>query len=112
MAINSLTETEKDYQYSQGFLERWVELGQTSKPPLPKQIGEHLKVLADGLKAYREKYVAIQEDFDRLNDLYSRLVGLSAQYLETIRFQKEQIDQTLIEQQREFHTRQTPLIET
>lgn len=110
MGINQLTNAELDYQYSQGFLERWLEI---ITPAPPKQIKEHLDVLVGGIKAYREKYISIQEDYNKLNELYIKLAGLSAQYLETMKQQREQIDQELIEQQREFHHKERPpFIET
>lgn len=116
VGINQLTNAELDYQYSQGFLERWLEI---ITPAPPKQIKEHLDVLVGGIKAYREKYISIQEDYNKLNELYIKLAGLSAQYLETMKQQREQIDQELMEQQREFHHKETtprnrprPFIET
>lgn len=105
MAINQLTDAERDYQYSQGFLEHWLEI---TTPTPPKQIKEHLDVLVGGIKAYREKYISIQEDYNKLNELYTKLAGLSAQYLDTMKQQRDQLDQELIEQQREFYHKETP----
>jgi chromosome segregation ATPase len=105
--IRSLTEPEQDYAYSQGFLETWLK-------DAPKQVKEHLQVLVDGISAYREKYISIQEDYKQLQDNYNRLTATSAQYLEFMRQQKEQIDQALIDQQRPFHKsgEPPPYIET
>lgn len=113
MAINPLTEAEKDYTFSLGFLQEWLK-------DAPAAVKEQLATLASGVTAYREKYVSIQEDFDKLNAQHNQLLQSSAQFLEFMRQQKERIDQTeaLIEEQKGDHnwTRERrglpPFIET
>jgi len=106
MAIAPLTEVELDYGYSQGFLETWLEKA-------PAQVKENLTVLVGGISAYREKYLLVQKDFNDLQRRYNELMAQSAQYLQFIQQQKELIDNTLIETQREFHHREEkPTIET
>lgn len=94
--LKQVTEVEQNYFYSQGFLEEWLKNA-------PIQIKEHLAVVVGGIGAYREKYISIQEDYAKLQTQYNTLMATSAQYLEFMRQQKEQIDQALIDQQREFH---------
>jgi hypothetical protein len=93
---NQLTEVEQDYSFSQGFIEEWLK-------DAPQQVKEHLATLVSGIIAYREKYVAIQEDYDKLLQRYNDLTAVSAQHLEFMRQQKEQLDQALIENQRGYH---------
>jgi hypothetical protein len=108
--LQPLTDAEKDYAYSQGVLEGWLE--KLEPPKVKKELTEHLSILIAASSSYREKYLSIQEDYDRLLKQYNMLMGTSAQYLEVMQQQKEQIDQQLIEQQREFHTRpQTGVID-
>jgi|SRR6266850_2385208 len=104
--VKQLTEVEQDYSYSQGFIEEWLK-------DAPKQVQEHLQILAAGLTAYREKYLSIQEDFDKLQQEYNRLMATSAQHLEFMRQQKEQLDEALIREQRVYQKEGTEgMIET
>lgn len=103
--MKKLTEVEQDYSYSLGFLEQWLK-------DAPKQVLEQLAVLASGIKAYREKYVSIQEDHDNLLARYNTLTAQSAQYLQFIQNQKELLDQALIDSQREFHQKDRTEIDT
>jgi hypothetical protein len=107
--LQPLTEAERDYAYSEGLLQAWLD---KTPEPARKQLLEHLQIMAGAISAYREKYIGIQADYERLQTLYNNLMAASAQYLQVMQQQKEQIDQQLIEQQREFHTRpQTGLVD-
>ena len=64
---------------------------------------DNLKVLSDGVNFYRQKYLDIQEDYARLLDNYNRLTAQSAQFLQYSQELKNQIDQMLVDDQREFH---------
>jgi hypothetical protein len=105
--VNQLTEVEQDYSFSQGFIEEWLK-------DSPKQVKEHLATLVSGITAYREKYVTIQEDYDKLLQRYNELTAVSAQHLEFMRQQKEQLDEALVREQRQYHTSsaESGLIET
>jgi hypothetical protein len=94
--VKQLTEVEQDYAFSFGFIEEWLK-------DAPSQVKEHLATLTAGITAYREKYIAIQEDFDRLQQEYNRLMATSAQHLEFMRQQKEQLDEALVREQRAYH---------
>lgn len=88
--------TEQDISFAQGFIEEWLK-------DSPAQVKEHLKVLADGVVFYREKFLVVEEDYTKLLDRYNQLTALSSNYLAALSQQKEQIDSLLIETQREFH---------
>jgi len=93
--INALTEPEQDYSFSQGFLEEWLK-------DAPKQIKDHLATLISGVSGYREKYLASQEDYNKLLVQYNQLIATGAQYLQFIQQQKEQLDEALIREQRAY----------
>lgn len=99
--LKPLLEVEKDYAYSLGFIQEWLK-------DAPAQVREHLTIVESAVSGYRESYVSAQEDYTKLNDLYTKLTALSAGYLETMRQQREQIGQLLAEQQEEFHTKERP----
>lgn len=105
--INRLTEVEQDYSFSQGFIEEWLK-------DAPKQVKEHLATLISGIKAYREKYVSVQEDYDKLLVQYNQLMATSAQHLEFMRQQKQQLDEALVREQQAYRKEGTesPFIET
>jgi chromosome segregation ATPase len=105
-----LQEVELDYSYSQGFLESWFD-GEKSEN-VKKQLKEHVVILAAGVSAYREKYLAAKEDLNDLQQKYNQLMATSAQYLDFMRQQREQLDAALTEQQRPFHQRDEDIIET
>jgi hypothetical protein len=91
-----LTQSQQDFAYAEGFLISWLK-------DSPVQIREHLKTLSDGISFYREKLDQSREDYRSLLDKYNQLMGLSSQYLELMKQQKDIIDQNLIDSQREFH---------
>lgn len=92
-------QNEQDIAYSKGFLETWLK----GDPKTPPQILEHLKVVSEGLIYYREQYIDAKEDLQDLQEKYNSLVAVSAQHLEFMRVQKEQLDQALMDSQREYH---------
>lgn len=93
-----LSEKELDISHVQGFLEEWLKNE-------PVQVKDALNVLIQGVEHYRQKYLDAQEDYNVLSENYSRLTSLSAQYLQHAQQQKEQLDQFLADDQREFHRR-------
>lgn len=94
--MESLNEKELDISMAQGFLEEWLK-------DAPAAVKEHLELLVSGISFYREKCSEAQEDRSRTLDIYNQLVAQSALYLQSMQQQREQIDQLLIETQREFH---------
>jgi hypothetical protein len=94
--IRSLSEVEQDYAFSQGFIEEWLKNA-------PSQVKEHLAIFVSGLQAYREKFLSIQEDYDSLLLKYNQLTATSAQYLQFIQTQKQQLDEALIREQQAYH---------
>src|SRR5712664_4923930 len=104
--IKHLTAVEQDYSFSQGFIEEWLK-------DAPKQVKEHLAILLEGISSYREKYLSIQEDFDKLQREYNRLMATSAQQLAFMSQQKQQLDEALIREQRAYQEKGTEhLIDT
>lgn len=88
-----LDETDKQIAFSQGFIEKWLDLD----PKTPVQIKEHLGTLANGVSSYREKYLLVQEDLDDLRKKYTELTALSSSYLQIIQKQKELLDENKLE---------------
>ena len=98
----ALNEKELDFGYAEGFLIEWLKGS-------PAQVKEHLDVLVEAIKFYKGKLADAETDLRNANDKYSALMLQSAQYLELLGQQKELIDQNLIENQREFHTKEREL---
>jgi hypothetical protein len=98
----SLNEEELDYGYSEGFLKTWL---QKAHP----QVREHLDILVSGIAYYRKKLAAAEQDLLATNARYNALTVQTATYLEFMSQQRELLDQTLIDNQREFH-KQEPQI--
>jgi hypothetical protein len=96
--MEGLNVTERDIAYAEGFLEKWLDDEEAPKPVL-----EQLKVLADGVRTYRSRLEEQHADLADLQSKYNSLTGLQAQYLGLMAQQKEQIDQLLVETQKEFH---------
>jgi hypothetical protein len=94
--MEPLNDQELDTSFAQGFLEQWLK----DEPPA---VLDNLKTMVDGVKFYRQKYLDIQSDYAILQDHYNRLTAQSALYLQHMQQQKEQMDQLLIDDQREFH---------
>jgi hypothetical protein len=105
--LRPLAEVEKDFAYSQGFLETWVD---GENPQVRAHLKEHLDKVVAGMTWYRENYKTLQEDLTNLRGQHNALTVTSAQYLQVIQQQKELIDQQLIDSQKEFH--QGKFIET
>lgn len=109
--IKQLTVAEQDYSFSLGFIEQWLK--GAKNPPTPSQVMEHLTILSEGIATYREKYIAVQEDYDKLQGEYNRLMATSAQHLEFMSQQKQQLDEALIREQRAYQEKGTEnLIDT
>jgi hypothetical protein len=111
--IKQLTVVEQDYAYSEGLIKGWVDgvfEGVLKNAPdnVKKQVKENLDILIEGISSYREKYVSIQEDYDRLQSEYNRLMATSAQHLEFMAQQKQQLDEALIREQRAYQTDEEP----
>jgi len=109
--LEPLNEVEKDYSYSTGLVESWLDFpcAKCGVKTTPAQVKENLSTLIAGISSYREKYLKIQEDYADLQQKYNQLMATSAQYLEFMRQQKQQLDEALIDQQREFHNREDSL---
>jgi dsDNA-binding SOS-regulon protein len=88
--------TIEDISFATGFIEEWLKNA-------PAQVKEHLRVLADGVTLYREMYGNAKDDYDSLLDRYNQLTALSANYLQMIKEQREQMNSLLADGQREFH---------
>ena len=98
----ALNEKELDFGYAEGFLVEWLKGS-------PAQVKEHLSVLVEAIKFYKDKLADAEADLRDANDKYIVLTAQAAQYLELMSQQKELIDQNLIENQREFHTKEREL---
>jgi hypothetical protein len=94
--LKELSEVEQDVAYARGFVEEWLK-------DAPAQVKENFQLVSSGINIYREKYLAVQEDYTVLLQRYNALTVQAAQYLEFSRQQKELLDQHLTEEQREFH---------
>jgi len=68
-----------------------------------KQVQENFDRVIGGIGTYRQKYLVVQNDYADLLEKYNQLTALSAQYLGTLQTQRDQIDQLLSEDQRQFH---------
>jgi hypothetical protein len=102
--LKELTSVDQDAAFAKGILEGW--LSGKLPPVAPPQILAYLKDLTDGLDSYRERYLVVQEDYSTLLERYNALTVQAAQYLEFSRQQKEQLDEYLLEGQREFHQKE------
>ena len=96
MEFKPITEQELDISMAKGFLEEWLKES-------PEAVRDNLKTIVDGVSLYRQKYLDIQEDYNKTLESYNRLTALSSLYLQQISQQKEQIDQLLIDTQRDLH---------
>ena len=92
----ALTEPELDYGYAQGFLVEWLK----NSPP---QVKEHLQILVDGINFYKDKVRTLEQDLETTNGRYNALTAQTAQYLDLMAQQKDLLDQTLMDNQREHH---------
>src|SRR5579863_6304293 len=99
--METITEVEKDFAYSQGFLETWVD---GEKEPVKTHLKEHLVNIVRGMTFYREKFLTSDEDLTTLRGQLNALTTTAAQYLQVIQQQKEMIEEQLIDSQREIHT--------
>lgn len=94
--MENLIDKELDIAFDQGLLE-----GVLVNAPTP--VKDALKGLIDGVEHYRQKYADSEERYAVLQAQYNHLTSLSAQYLGMIQTQREQMDQLLIESQKDLH---------
>jgi hypothetical protein len=95
------TDAEEDFAFCEGLLREWLN---GTIIPTPPQIIEALETLAKGVTHYRGKVVEGLENFSELQGRYNALLVQSAQHVAFMAQQRELLDQTLVDQQREFHT--------
>lgn len=93
------TKAEMDIHYAIGFLLEWVK-------DAPAQVKDNLDQVISGVDYYSQKLKFSEEDYQTLNKRYNDLTALTAGYLAMIQQQKEQIDQLLIDSQRDFHRKE------
>jgi len=98
---NEVNDKEMDIAYAGSFLQEWA-YGE-KEPTVKLQLVDNVEVLVNGVTYYREKYFVAKEDYQNLLDKYNQLTALSAGYLNLMNQQKQQIDQFLIEGQRDLH---------
>jgi hypothetical protein len=101
MAIKDLTEKELDTAYAEGLLGGVLENANASET-----IKEAFNSLVAGAAGYREKYIAVQMDYDSLLEKYNQLTALTSNYLQVIQELRQQVDGLLVETQREFHRKE------
>lgn len=90
------TDVEEDFAYCEGLLREWL-------VDQPGQVKEALETLARGITHYRGKVVEGAENFAELQTKYNALLVQSAQHVAFMAQQRELLDQTLMDQQREIH---------
>jgi hypothetical protein len=93
--MSNLLDKDQDYAYSQGFLDEWLK-------DAPLQVKEHLKILVDGIDAYRDNYTTIQEKLDTLQEQHNQLLIASAQYLHLNQQLQRQLDESLAREQKSY----------
>jgi hypothetical protein len=91
-----MSDQELDIHFAIGFVREWLRTA-------PEQVIQHLDEIISGVDYYRQKYNTLDEDYQILNKRYNDLTALSAGYLQMIQEQKSQIDQLLIDSQRDLH---------
>jgi hypothetical protein len=89
-------EVEEDIAYCEGLLREWL-----SEQPAP--VKEALETLAKGIGYYRGKVEEGLENFHELQTNYNALLVQSAQHISFMQQQRELLDSTLMDQQREYH---------
>lgn len=99
--VSNVSDTELDIAFDEGFLREWI----INDPP---RVKEAFQVLVDGLKYYRDKHEVDQANFLELQSKYNALMVQSAQHLQFMQQQRELLDETLVNQQRDFHHRDSP----
>jgi hypothetical protein len=97
---NQVNDKEMDIAYAGSFLQEWA---RGEKETVKLQLADNVETLVNGVTYYREKYFTAKEDYQTLLDKYNQLTALSAGYLNLMNQQKQQIDQFLIEGQRDLH---------
>jgi hypothetical protein len=99
--VSNVSDTELDVAFDEGFLREWL-------ANEPVRVKESLQTLISGLQYYRDKAEADRTNYLELQGKYNALMVQSAQHLEFMQQQRELLDETLTNQQREFHHRDSP----
>ena len=95
--LKPLTEQDNNIGYAIGFVGEWM------GPNAPLQVEEHFKLIVQGVKDYRDKYIDEQINFANLQTKYNELTAVSAGYLAEIQRLPLELDEQLVEDQRPFH---------
>jgi hypothetical protein len=99
--VSNVPETELDVQWCVSFLQEWVK---AEKEPVREAVAN----VVSGIKYYRDKAESDRVNFVELQDKYNALMVQSAQHLQFMQQQRELLDETLTNQQRDFHHRDSP----
>jgi hypothetical protein len=91
-----MSDQELDIHFAIGFVREWLRTA-------PEQVIQHLDEIISGVDFYRQKHKLLDEDYQILNKRYNDLTALSAGYLQMIQEQRSQMDQLLIDSQRDLH---------
>ena len=91
-----MSDQELDIHFAIGFVREWLRTA-------PEQVIQHLDEIISGVEYYRQKHNTLNEDYQILNKRYNDLTALSAGYLQMIQEQRSQMDQLLIDSQRDLH---------
>jgi len=94
--LEPLEDKAKDIAYAQGVLEGWVQ-------DYPDQLKDYVKTVSDGIEYWRKKYVDLQIAYKEVQQNYTNLTVTYGQALQQLQHLKDQNDELLIEQQKEFH---------
>lgn len=86
----------RDIAFAQGLLEGWLEKA-------PATVLENLKTLVSGVDYWKQKYYEILQQHNTLNSNYVNLTQKSGELLQQMQHQKDQIDELLIETQKDYH---------
>lgn len=98
MTIEIKTEDQaRDIAFAQGLLEGWLEKA-------PATVLENLKTLVSGVDYWKQKYYEILQQHNTLTSNYANLTQKSGELLQQMQHQKDQIDELLIDQQKQYHS--------
>lgn len=101
MGIKPLEEKAKDIAVSEGLIETWLKAGKA-----PVAVLDSLKTLADGVAYWKQKFYQAQEDCQQTTSNYTNLTVVHGQALQQMQSLKDQVDELLLDSQREFHNRE------
>lgn len=100
VTVLEVPDAELDIAFDEGFLQEWL----AKDPPRAR---DALQTLLNGIQYYRQKLGESRADLREMRDKYNALLVQSAQYLGFMQQQRELLDETLVNQQREFHQKDT-----